>query len=193
VDVQVQRLGDLSRHRTCHAVAAAGDHPHEDVLLRHVFGNGCAGEIPVPRLGHLVLRREVEPKLKALHHAFRLFRDLGVDHAATGDHPLHTAVTQHSFVPRTVAVPHAARQHVGDGLEAAVGVIGEARDVILRVVAAECVQHQERVQAALQVSREDARKAHTSAVRGGDSFDKALYGARLVQRCSGDSVHDIPP
>ena len=73
-----------------------------------------------------------------------------MDHAAPGGHPLHAAVAEQALVARAVAVAHAAGKHVGDGLEAAMRMVRKAGDVVVRVVAAERVQHQERIEAALQ-------------------------------------------
>jgi hypothetical protein len=73
-----------------------------------------------------------------------------VDDAAAGGHPLHAAVFQQAFVAGAVAVAHAAGEHVGDGLEAAVRVVGEAADVVAGLVGAEGVEHQEGVEPALQ-------------------------------------------
>jgi len=42
-------------------------------------------------------------------------------------------------------VAHAAFEHVGHGLEAAVGMIGKARDVSRGIVGAELVEQQERI------------------------------------------------
>ena len=52
---------------------------------------------------------------------------------------------------RAVLVPHVSVEHVGDGLEAAVRMRREARDVVVGIVGEELVEHQERVEA--QVGR----------------------------------------
>ena len=63
-----------------------------------------------------------------------------------GGHPLHAARHQHALVAVVVAVAHAAVEHVGDGLEAAVRMVGKARDVVLGLVGAELIEHQERIE-----------------------------------------------
>jgi uncharacterized ferritin-like protein (DUF455 family) len=87
-----------------------------------------------------------------------------VDHAAPGRHPLHAAVRDQAFVAGTVAVAHAPLDHVGNGLEAAVRVLREACDIVARLVAAEGVEHQERVEAALQGLGQHAVDLHAGAV-----------------------------
>ncbi|EWS60259.1 hypothetical protein Y695_04582 [Hydrogenophaga sp. T4] len=103
-----------------------------------------------------------------------------MDHAFAGRHPLHAAVLQQAFVTRAIAVQHAARDHVGDGLEAAVRVVGETGDVVVGVVAAEGIEHQERVEPALQVLREHAGEFHARAVGRGLPRDQPLDTAWLM-------------
>ena len=122
-----------------------------------------------------------------------LLGNLGVDHAAAGDHPLHAAVAQQAFVPRIVSVAHAAGEHVGHGLEAAMRMVWEAGDVVVRIVAAECVQHQEGIEAALQLAGQHAGQRHARAVRGSDALNDALDIARLVQCGLSGGVHGDSP
>ena len=68
-----------------------------------------------------------------------------VDDAAAGGHPLHVARRDHAAVAEAVAVLDVAAQHVGDGLDPAVGMPGEALQVLLGLVGAEVVEQQERV------------------------------------------------
>ena len=150
--IQIQRLGDLARDCTGHAVAAPGDDSHGDAVWRDIFGDGGAGEITIPRCAHLVRCGQVEPELKTFHHTLDLFGQFGVDHAAPGAHPLHPAVFQQAFVSGAVAVAHPPRQHISYCLKAAMWMVGETRDVIVRVIAAERVQHQKGIEAALQLA-----------------------------------------
>ena len=64
-----------------------------------------------------------------------------MDHAAPGGHPLHAAGAEIADIAEMVAVLHAAIEHVGDGLEAAVRVGRKAGDVVARIVGAELVEH----------------------------------------------------
>jgi hypothetical protein len=97
-----------------------------------------------------------------------------VDDAAAGRHPLHAAVAQQPFVAARVAVPQAAGDHVGHGLEAAVRMVWKAADVVARVVGAEGVEHQIRVEPALQVLRQHAGQLDARAIAGGLAGDEAL-------------------
>jgi NAD(P)H-hydrate repair Nnr-like enzyme with NAD(P)H-hydrate epimerase domain len=97
-----------------------------------------------------------------------------VGHAAARRHPLDAAVAHESLVAGAVAVAHAPGQHVGDGLEAAVRMLGEAGDVVARLVAAEGVQHQERIETALQWLGEDAVDLHARAIHHELAAEHAL-------------------
>src|SRR5690606_36098300 len=131
-------------------------------------------EVAVPGPVHLVARGQVQPELEAFHHAFCLLRDLGVDHAAPGGHPLHAAVFEQAFMAGAVTVQHAPGDHVGDGLEAAVRVVGKAGDEVVGLVGTEGVEHQEGVEPALQRLAEHAGELDAGAVRGRLAIDQAL-------------------
>jgi hypothetical protein len=77
-------------------------------------------------------------------------------------------------VARVVAVAHAPGDHVGDGLEAAVRMIGKAADVVVGVVGAEGVEHQEGVEPALQRLGQHASELDTRAVGGRHARHQAL-------------------
>ena len=62
---------------------------------------------------------------------------------------------------------HAAGEHVGDSLEAAVRVVREAADVVLRLVAAEGIEHQEGIEATLQILCQHTRQLDAVAVAVG--------------------------
>ena len=66
---------------------------------------------------------------------------------------------------------HAPVEHVGDGLEAAVRVVREAGDVVLRPVGAELVQHQEGVEFHQLRRADHARQLDAGAVRSGHAAD----------------------
>ena len=62
---------------------------------------------------------------------------------------------------------HVHRQHVGDGLDAAVGMPGKAGEVVLGSFVTEVVQQQERIQAGHLRMAEDAVQADAGALDGG--------------------------
>src|SRR5690606_34217698 len=175
VQVEVQRRGSLACHGAGDAVACAGDH---DRLYTGLGGEAQqlgGSEFAIPGRGHRVPGRQVEPELEAFHDALYLLRDLGMDHAAPGGHPLHATVFEQAFMAGAVTVQHAPGDHVGDGLEAAVRVVGKAGDVVVGLVATEGVEHQEGVEPALQRLAEHAGELDAGAVRGRLANDQALH------------------
>ncbi len=145
MQVEVKRFGARALHRPGVPVACAGNDPNADPVdleRRNLPGS----EVAVPGRNHLVGGGQVQPELETLHHAFFLLGHLAVDHAAAGGHPLHAAVGQQPFVAGRVAMAHAAGDHVGDGLEAAVRMIGKAGDVVAGLVGTKRVEHQERIE-----------------------------------------------
>ena len=63
-----------------------------------------------------------------------------------------------------VLVPHAAIEHVGHRLEAAMRMRGEAGDVVAGLVGAELVEHQEGIEVGQLVGADHARQANTGAI-----------------------------
>ncbi|MOA47752.1 hypothetical protein D3C78_1704180 [compost metagenome] len=100
-----------------------------------------------------------------------------MDHATAGSHPLHAARPEQAFVIAAVAVAHAPGQHVGHRLEAAVRMRRETGDVVARIVGAEFIQHQERVQPPLQVLRQYARQLDAGTVRSRHATDLLFDGS----------------
>ena len=92
-------------------------------------------------------------------------------------------------VADAVAMAHAALEHDRHGLEAAVRMVGKAADVVGRGIAAEGVEHQERVEPALQRLRQDAGQADAVAVGGRLAADGALDAARAEGSGGSGGVH----
>src|SRR5262249_48161321 len=69
-----------------------------------------------------------------------------------------------------------ARQHVGDGLDAAVGMPGEAGAIVVRPVIAEIVEQQERIELVRLAEAEGAPQLDAGALHGGLRLDDALHG-----------------
>jgi hypothetical protein len=80
-------------------------------------------------------------------------------------------------VAEAVAVLDRAGQHVGDGLDAAMRMPGEARTVILRPVVPEVVEEQERIELRRVAEPERAPEPDAGAFEGGLRLDDALDGA----------------
>ncbi len=190
--VQIQRFGRELACRAVHGalgtVADAGDHAHRDTLGRGELGDARALDVAVPGRAQLVFGGQVEPQLKAFHCAFALLRHFAVDHAAPGGHPLNAAVGNQPFVTGAVLVAHATAQHVAHGFKAAVRMAGEPGAVVVGVIAAEGVQHEEGVQPALQVLREHPCEFDTRAVARGLAGDEAFHAAGLGDDGFGHAV-----
>ena len=114
-----------------------------------------------------------------------------MDDAAAGGHPLHAARLEQADVADAVAMPHAALEHDRHGLEAAVRMVGKAADVVGRGIAAEGVEHQERIEPALQRLGQDAGQADAGAIGGRLAADGALDAARAEGSGSGGGVHGL--
>ncbi len=145
-------------------VETPGDDLHLDPAGGAQTGDFGGIEVAIAGLAKLVLARQVQPDLEAAHGALFLLRHLAVDHPARGGHPLHATGLQQADVAHVVFVAHASFEHVGDGLEAAVRVRREAGDVVVRIVGAEFVEHQEGVEALDTGAADHSVQAHTGAV-----------------------------
>ena len=77
---------------------------------------------------------------------------------------MHAAGTQQPHIPHVIAVTHAPGEHVGHGLEAAMRMIGEARDVVGPPIGAELVEQQEGVEVRQGRLAHDAVEPHPGAV-----------------------------
>ena len=82
-----------------------------------------------------------------------------------------------ALVAGVVAVAHAAVEHVGHGLEAAVRVFRKAGEVVARPVRAELVEHQEGIQPVELPGADHARELDPGAVAGGLAAQAMLHGA----------------
>lgn len=92
---------------------------------------------------------------------------------------------------RTVAMTHAARDHICHRFRATVRVIGKTGQIVIRVVAAKRVQHQEQIEPALQIARQHAGELHTRAVRGGTACDDVLDEAGTLHLWLHEGFHVV--
>jgi hypothetical protein len=150
------------------------------VLL--VGGDGGGGHLLVARFGHFEMRRQVDPQLEAGDEpAWTAAGHFLVQDAAARTHPLHVAGKDSAFVAEAVAVGGGAFEHVGDGLDAAVRVVGEAADgTFERVVEGEVVEEQEGVEQVADARTEGAQQFDARALDGGLRFDDLGDGSGLV-------------
>ena len=111
-----------------------------------------------------------------MHAALRVaLRHLLVHDAAARRHPLHVARAEAAAIPEAVAVLDAARQHVGDRLDAAVRVPREPGEKVVRVVVAEVVEQQERIEFRRVAEPERALQPHAGALDGRFRFTDVLH------------------
>src|SRR5690606_22932629 len=102
---------------------------------------------------------------------------------------------QQAFIAVVVLVAHAAVEHVGHGLEAAVGMARETGDVVFGPVGAELVEQQERIQVGQRGAADHAGEPDSGAVGRGGAADLAddagvlgRHGALLGNRWTGDGA-----
>ena len=101
-------------------------------------------------------------------HAARgvALRHFLMQNAAAGRHPLHVAGSEIAAIAQAVAVLDAARQHVSNGLDAAMRMPRKAGPVIVRPVVAEIVEQKERIEFAGIAEAEGAIEFHAGAFDG---------------------------
>ena len=135
--------------------AEAGDVAGDEADERPaVVGGQQAQVVPgdrlVARRGHLQRRGQVDPELDGVGRApapvHPLGRQLVVEDATAGGHPLGVALADHAAAAIGVVVGDLAVEDVAHGLEAAVRMPGRALGLFGSVdLRAEVVQQQERV------------------------------------------------
>ena len=99
-----------------------------------------------------------------------------MQNAAAGGHPLHVARAELAAVAEAVAVVDAARQHIGDRLDAAMGMPGKAGLIVLGPIAAEIVHHQERIEIGRVAEAEGAAQLDARPLHGRNGLADALDG-----------------
>ena len=104
--------------------------------------------------------------------------------AAPGTHPLHIARTDQALVAEAVAVGRGAFEHVGDGLDAAVRMVGKAADGSFQgIVEGEMVEEQEGVEFIADPRCNGAAQLHACAFNGDLRFDNLRDGSKVVHAC----------
>jgi|GEM_PF-5133196 len=113
------------------------------VVIRHdrnLFG----GHVLITRCRHLEAARQVGPKLKPVHLAAGITaRHFLMQDPAAGGHPLHRARAQSPQVAQRIRMIDRTFEHIGDGFDPPVRMLGEAFLKVLRIVIAEIVKEQE--------------------------------------------------
>ena len=115
--------------------------------------------------------------MEAAHAALLLLGHLRVHEATARRHPLHAARHEHALVAMVVAMAHAAIQHVGDRLEAAMRVIRKAGDVVFGLVRAELIEQQKRIEIRKLRLPDHARELHARPIGRRHPAHHAFDGA----------------
>ena len=106
------------------------------------------------------------------------FGHLLVEDAAAGGHPLDVAGGHLALVAEAVAVLDFAGQDVGDGLDAAMRVPGEAGEVVGGILVAEVVEQEEGIELLGFAEAEGALELDACAFEGGLGFKNLFYRAK---------------
>ena len=104
-----------------------------------------------------------------MHAALRIaLGHLLVQNAAARRHPLHVAGGHLALVAQAVAVLDRTGQHIGDRLDPAMRMPGKSRQIIFRILVAEIIQQQERIEILGLAEAEGALQLYARA------FDRRL-------------------
>ncbi len=135
-----------------------------------IFHLGDVGGVDaaVARVDHFLAGGQVGPQLKTHQRALRAaFGHFLVDDAAAGRHPLHIAGVDHARIPHRIAMLHVSIQQVGDRLNAAVRVPGEASLELGGVIPAEIIEKEERVKCAALAGGKATAQVNSGAFQCG--------------------------
>ena len=166
-DIEIARIGGNAFDRAAAAPKVAAHDAHAGAVVIHDLRNFGAFDVLVARRRHFQRRRQVGPKLKAMHAARRIaLRHFLMENAAAGRHPLHVAGFEIAAVAQAVAVLDASRQHVSNGLDAAMGMPRKTRPIVVGPVVAEIVEQEERIEFAGFAEAEGAIELYAGAFDG---------------------------
>ena len=128
------------------------------------------------------MRWQVDPELEAVDVAAgSATGHFFVEDAATGTHPLHIAGTNETRVAEAVTMTGGAFEHIGDGFNAAMRMIGEtAQGTFDGIVEGEVVEEQEGIKLVANARRYGAKQTHARAFDGGLWFDNLGDGSWVV-------------
>ena len=101
-----------------------------------------------------------------------------VQDAAARGHPLDVARGHAALVAEAVAVGDFAGQNVGDGLDSAVRMPGEAGEIVRGILVAEVIQQQEGIELLCFAETEGALQLNARTFNGGLGFKNLFYGTK---------------
>src|SRR5262245_25272723 len=163
-DVQHLRIGDDFPHGPADAFHLPRDDAHRRAVRRRDGGDLRLLHLAVAGVHHLALRREVGPELEARHAPLAVtLRHLLMDDPAPRGHPLHVPGRDDPAVAEAVPVLDIAVEDVGDRLDPAMRMPGEAAPVVLGILGAEGVEEQERIDLRELLMAEGPSQVHAGA------------------------------
>ncbi len=141
-------------------------------------GIAAGRNVLVARVGHFEACRQVRPQLEAVHAAVLVAPGhLLVKNAAAGSHPLYVAGSHAALVAERVAVGDFTGEDIGNRLNAAMRVPGEAGQVVGGILVAKVVEKQEGVELLGLAEAEGALELDAGPLDGGlglvDYFDSS--------------------
>ncbi len=171
-DIQVFGIDLYPLHRSLDAGNAAADDPRFDAPVQPDQRDRRTPHIPVAWLHHLPGGGKVRPELEASHVSVAVPPGhLLMDDSASCGHPLDVTRPYDAPVLHAVAVLDSASQNVCDGLDASMGMPGEALDVGLRIVRPEVVEKKERIEDTFLAEAEPPSQMDSRALHGGAAGD----------------------
>ena len=195
--IDVSRIGRHAFHGPSLPPEVSHDHPHPRPVVVHDLGYGLRRNVLIPGRGHFQRRRQIRPELEAVHPALRVaLRHFLVHDAASRRHPLHVARAEAAAVAEAVAVFDVSRQHVGDGFDPPVRMPRKAGEIIVRVLVAEVVEQQERIELRRVAEAERALQLDAGAfevrARALHSFDGSNgHGGVSLESVSGERAVQV--
>ena len=178
-DIEIGRVGRNALDRPGLSPEMAAHQPNMRAVVVGDLGDVGGLDFLVAGLRHLERRGQIGPQLESVHPAGRIaLRHFLMDDAAARGHPLDVAGGDGAAVAEAVAVLHRSGEHIRDGLDAAMGMPREAREVVLRHIVAKVVEQQERVVVGRLAESERPAQVHACAFQRGLGCDELLDGSK---------------
>src|SRR6185437_6214524 len=174
--IDVIRVGGNAFHRSRLSPEASDNHADLCAVIVGHLGNLARRNVLITRVGHLQVRWQVRPQLKAMHppDVVALGHFL-VQNAATGCHPLHVARAHLALVAEAVAMLDGSGQNIRDRLNPAMGMPWESGKIVLRIFVAEIVEQKKRIELLRLSESKGTAQLHPGAFERGFRFNDSFY------------------
>jgi len=151
---RIRAKGDIEKfrvrydipHRSIGLVHPAGDHADIDILPGGDHQDFFTFYLLVPRIHHFTGLWKVDPELEPPHAAVDGFGHFLVDDPRARGHPLDIAGTDTAGISETVFMIDRPFKHVGDSLDSPVRVLRKTGQIFARLIRAEIIEHEKRVE-----------------------------------------------